>query len=462
MGYLYNPCRPCCKLDCVPGFPFGATCDSETCITSGQTSPTGCANAPDGASRFRIDLAAMASPYGAAGDTHVLEITATEADCVWQSATFDVSGDDAFWQLDLSSGVGASDATLSLVVDGSPVVVYRNAAEFLPLCENQFDWVSGLAGLVHCSLCVRPFSESPCDLCVGAQCWEFTIAGVADSQCDNCDCFNGSYTLEFLDAVVDSLCLWGAQKTCTPCAHLPASTRIAYLLYLSEDFNLAVLMAVRLSGDICDFPFEYSSLATWNMPLIDFDCDGENELGNMQTFGPGCTSWPATVTLTPTGCSETECDNPPPFPEEGDCNDCPDDMEIVVVGVDGGVGGCDCSSQMVGVLTLTRTAPGTDLTGNGGTVLCQWLFGAGAFGDPACCDQPGFSGYVVQSFAGNSKLFAVVCGEVQVYWEGGNSLNEPGSVCVCGATNHFDFRHDINSNYCNTWPSNLTAEFVNC
>jgi hypothetical protein len=119
-----------------------------------------------------------------------------------------------------------------------------------------------------------------------AKIWTFTMSGVTNGTCTNCNGYNGDVSL-----IHDGMpgCNWN-DNVLTPCNISNQALR-----YGMRWFPLGTvweLIAHRSDG------IPAPIIATWTLPIGSWNCNGPNTLTLMSSDGT-CATWPATVTVTP-------------------------------------------------------------------------------------------------------------------------------------------------------------------
>lgn len=127
-----------------------------------------------------------------------------------------------------------------------------------------------------CPCCSPSLDCDQCEEGTGPQVWDFTLSGITNSFCGDCDDHNTTTELNYVSG-----CLWESAEV-PSCA--TEVWKFGYNAGLDSWFlshkNIAVILRYSIAGD--DFDCEAEN-------VLDFDFDNHNQ----------CTNWPSTITITP-------------------------------------------------------------------------------------------------------------------------------------------------------------------
>lgn len=180
---------------------------------------------------------------------------------------------------------------------GSFRIEFAGTVGSCPVDARAFDNVSlsACGGSTDPQDCETENSSTSCFGCDPfPRCWRMEISGLTDGGC--CDTYNREWIFDLHSADSSrSICLIrpSAEQDFPPACNYDGGTgHYEYgSFYDAGDGTIKV-----------GFSTGFSTAPTlWSMNAIDFDCNGPNTL-TLEQVGPGCTTWPATVTIEPWEC----------------------------------------------------------------------------------------------------------------------------------------------------------------
>lgn len=140
------------------------------------------------------------------------------------------------------------------------------------------------------------FDPPECGVCDDEdypECFEFTISGVTDSTCTNCDLLNDTFVVKHGVAPYTSDCNWfyclddnfPELSTCR-------SDRIGFR------FQLTSLRVYRMTANCAGV---YGQIAHYSALSSAYDCENHSIVLNRQS-ATACANWPATITVSQAAC----------------------------------------------------------------------------------------------------------------------------------------------------------------
>lgn len=155
----------------------------------------------------------------------------------------------------------------------------------------------------------NPCCEEPGVACVSgcddthSVCYQFSITGVGDEDCGNCDIFNDTFVIERQVAFGEYTCVWEA---CYDLGTLTGGSNACALgdrFFIQLDMNAAPTprMIIRKANSDCSSVISGGIFAIYNFDSGSHVC-GTDELPFTLDVEDRCTGWPAALTLTPVAC----------------------------------------------------------------------------------------------------------------------------------------------------------------
>lgn len=188
-----------------------------------------------------------------------------------------------------------------------------------PYSVDPYSGASGTGG----STCCDCRAGENCCACVTYSTlrreWNFTIAGIANSACSSCSNYNGTFELHWVEAAgAETVCRWRDWRSSLPGCHLPptATQDVACLPHYTWELTYepsgtdgaGYYLYPNLKTDTAARPYYFLVSGSWS-------CTGSNVMNFVDQGAGEClnTSYPATVTLTPSPEVVRECECDPPF-----------------------------------------------------------------------------------------------------------------------------------------------------
>ena len=134
----------------------------------------------------------------------------------------------------------------------------------------------------RCPCCIT------CGGCTGdvPRSWSFTISGVTDATCTDCDNYNGTFQVDFLNDT-GTTCLWETTERGVCTDPVTTKERWRFLINTSGKMQINVFTGNGFSAD------------TWRKTGGPFDCLTSHVLSNDGQGTMPCDTFPSTITISP-------------------------------------------------------------------------------------------------------------------------------------------------------------------